>query len=308
MYRSFVIGIISLFFLGCAPKINPNEYHPIIAQKAEILPTQREIKKKPNVIIFNKNNNFYEKKAKEDLENLLINTNYINILTRNSNIKTEIKLAENAKATNSNLNEADFIIIEDITPKTYNEKYTPPKYYTDKKGHTYKIPGYYSYEACSNGYINIYNVIPYQLVKSIYADGCYSTTTSTHQNLKEEIKLNSIKESINNVKENLYKFFTPRGYIFEIRRKDNEYIIHTTLGISNGAEKYAKVNIYTRKIVHIPFSHKKIIEEQKIGEGIISNIVNDNNSWIIVKEIKQPLKIGDYVKMNYKFSLWSILE
>ena len=307
MYKNFII-LITIFFLGCAPKIDLKEYHPIITQKAKILPNQKDITKKPNIIIFTKNNNFYEKKAKEDLANLLINSKYVNILTRKSNIKTEIKLAENAKATNSNLNQANFIIIENITPKTYNEKYTPPKYYRDKKGHTYKIPGYYSYKACSSGYINIYNVIPYQLSTSIYANGCYSTTTPNHQNIKNEIMLKSIEKSIENEKENIYRFFTPKGYIFEVRKNKDEIILHTTLGKKNGAQKYAKVNIYTQKIIKIPFSNKKIIEQTKIGEGIISNIINDNDSWIIVKNITQPVKIGDYVKMNYKFSIWGLLK
>ncbi len=306
MYKVVISSIFIIFILGCAPKINPNEYHPVIAPKAAILPSKRDISNKPNVIIFTKNRNFYEEKAKEALGNLLINSKYINILTRKSDITNEIKLAENAKATNSDLNQADFIIIEDITPKTYNEKYTPPKYYTDKKGHKYKIPGYYSYKSCSSGYINIYNVLPYQLLKSIYTTGCFYTTTSHYQHIKSYVILNGITQSIDNAKYKLYKFFTPKGYIFEIRKKDNDIILHTTLGRKNGAKAYEKVNIYTKKLTNIPFSNKKIIENIKIGEGIISNVVNENDCWVIVKKTTQPIKIGDYIKMNYKFSFWSV--
>ncbi len=306
MYKIIITSIAVIFFLGCAPKINLNEYHPIIAPKAAILPTKRDINNKPYIIIFTKNRNFYEEKAKEDLANLLINSKYINILTRKSNIINEIKLAENAKATNSDLNQANFIIIEDITPKTYNEKYIPPQYYKDKKGHTYKIPGYYLYKSCSNGYINIYNVLPYQLLKSIYTTGCFSTTTSHYQHIKNYVILNGISQSIDNAKYQLYKFFTPKGYIFEIRKKDNNIILHTTLGRKNGAKKYEKVDIYTKKIINMPFSNKKIIENIKIGNGIISNIVNKNDCWVIVKKTIQPIKIGDYIKMNYKFSFWNI--
>ena len=305
MYKT-LITLIFLFLLGCAPKINPNEYHPVIAQKAKILPSKTDINNKPNIIIFTKQKNIYETRAKEDLSNLLINSSYVNILSRNSNIKDEIKLAENAKATNSNLNQADFIIIEDITPKTYNEKYIPPQYYKDKKGKYHKIPGYYLYKACSGGYINIYNILPYTLTKSIYTSGCFSTTTPTYQYIKNYVTLNSIKQSINNSKYQLYKFFTPKGYIFEIRKKGDEIIIHTTLGKNNGAREYAKVNIYEKKLITIPFSNKKIIEEKKIGEGIISNIVNENDSWVIVNKTTQSVKIGDYIKMNYKFSFWSM--
>ena len=307
MYKNIII-VLSFLFLGCAPKINLNEYHPIISQKAQIIPTPKDIKKKPNVIIFAKENNLYEQKAKEAINNLLINSEYVNILTRKSNIQNEIKLAENAKATNSDLNQADFIIIEDITPKTYNEEYIPPKYYKDKKGNYHKIPGYYYYKACNSGYINIYNTLPYNLIKSIYTTGCFYEKTSKYQYIKNYIILKSIQTSVNNIKYQLYKFFTPKGYIFEIRKKGNELIVHTTLGKKNGAKKYEKVNIYTRKLITIPFSKQKIIEDIKIGEGIISNIVNENDSWIIVKSIKEPIKIGDYVKMNYKFSFWSLFQ
>ena len=307
--RKIIIGIITfILFTGCAEKINPNEFHPVIAQKAPIQPSVREIKYKPNVIIFTKNNNYYEKEAKEYLSTLLINSKYVNLLNRKSTVEDEIKLAENAKATNSDLNQADFIIIEDITPKTFNSKYIPPKYYKDKKGRIHKIPGYYQYEGCSSGYINIYNVLPYRLVNSVYASGCYYTTTSNYQNIKKYVLLKSIASAINNVKYSIYKTFTPKGYIFEIRKKDDEMILHTTLGRSKGAKEYERVNIYEKRIRLIPFSNEKTVEEVKIGEGIISNVVNENDSWVIVEKYRQKPKIGDYIKMNYKHTFWDIFK
>ncbi len=308
MYKYITTIIILILLTGCAEKINPNEFHPMIAQKAQIQPSPREIRYKPNVIIFTKDNNYYEKQAKNYLESFLINSKYVNIIDRKSTIKNEIKLAENAKATNSDLNQADFIIIENITPKTYNTQYIPPKYYKDKKGKIYKIPGYYQYEACSSGYINIYNVLPYKLINSIYAKGCYYTTTPNYQNIKNYVMLYSINQAINNSKYPLYKVFTPKGYIFEIRKKDDEIILHTTLGSKNGAKEGERVNIYEKRIKKLPFNISPIIEEIKIGEGIISNVVNENDSWIIVKKLKQTPKIGDYVKMNYKYSFWDIFK
>ena len=308
MYKIIIEIIIALFFLGCAEKINPNEFHPIIAQKAPIQPTIREIIYKPNVIIFTKENNYYEDKAKEYLSSLLINSKYVNILNRKSSIKDEIKLAEKAKATNSNLNQADFIIIEDITPKTYNIKYNPPQYYKDKKGKIHKIPGFYEYEGCSSGYIDIYSLLPYRLIKSIYVSGCFNTTTSTYKKIKNYVLLNSIYSAINDNKYSIYKTFTPKGYIFEIRKKDDELILHTTLGTKNGAKEGEKVNIYEKQIKKLPFSNKKITEEIKIGEGIISNALNENDSWVILKKYTQIPKIGDYIKMNYKYSFWDIFR
>ncbi len=308
MYKLFISFLIIIFFLGCAQKINPNEFHPIIAQKAKIQPSLREIQYKPNVIIFTKDNNFYEKKAKEILENLLINSKYVNILNRASSIKDEIKLAENAKATNSNLNQADYIIIVDIHPISYNVRYIPPTYYKDKKGRIHKIPGYYEYEACSSGYINIYTTLPYKMNKSIYTSGCYRATSSFYENIKEYVILKSIKQAINNAKYSLYKFFTPKGYIFEIRKKGDKIILHTTLGKANGAKEGERVNIYEKKIVKLPFSKKSIIEEVKIAEGIISNVVNENDSWVIVERYTQLPKIGDYIKMNYRYSFWDIFR
>jgi len=309
MYRFILLSLIGIFFIGCSEKINPAEFHPIPAQKAPIQPTQREIKYKPNVIIFPKdNNNYYENKAKEVLSSLLINSKYVNILDRHSNIQDEIKLAENAKATNSNLNQADYIIVENITPKSYNEKYTPPKYYKDKKGRIYKIPGYYTYEACSSGYIKIYSTIPYQLISSLYANKCYSTTSTNHENIKKSVQLESIKSAIEDIKYNIYKIFTPKGYIFEIRKKGDKIILHTTLGKDKGAKEGEKVDIYTKKIIKLPFNKKTEIEEQKIGEGVISNVVNAKDSWVIVKDYKEMPKIGDYIKMNYNFSIWDIFK
>ena len=308
MYKLFIIFLPIIIFLGCSNKINPAEFHPIIAQKAKIQPSIREIKHKPNIIIFTKHKNYYEIKAKEYLENLLTNSKFVTILNRNTTIKDEIKLAENAKATNSDLNQADFIIIEDITPKMYDIKYIPPKYYKDKKGRIHKIKGYYVYKACSSGFINIYNVLPYKLLSSIKAYGCYTTFSYKRENLKNYVILKSIESAIDNIKCSLLKLFSPKGYVFELRKKDDVLILHTTLGSENGAKEGDKVDIYEKVVIKIPFSNKEIIEEKKIGEGVISNAINKFDSWVIVKKYTQMPKIGDFVKMNYKFSFWDIFK
>jgi len=299
----FVILII--LFTGCSLKINPNEYNPYPAPKAEIMPTKREINFKPSIIVYSKKDklNLF---AKNILLRVLNNSHLVNILDRNNSIKDEIKLAEEAKLTNSDLNQADYAIFLEITSTSYNYRYIPPTYYKDKKGHIHKIPGYYKYTGCIDGYIKVYSLIPYQLKKIIYLNDCESTTDEKYLNYKNYLLKEAVIEAIDDEKYEIFKIFTPKGFIFEIRKKDDDFIIHTTLGSKNGAKEGERVNIYTRKKISL-FGNEKI-EEIKIGEGIISNIVHENDSWIIVKKLKRKIHIGDYVKMNYKHTFWDIFR
>ncbi len=302
MYKFFII-IFTFFITGCSLKINPDEYNPAPAPKAQILPTKREINFKPNIIIYSKNTDYSY--AKNRLSLYLSNSKLVNILDRHDSVKDEIKLAEQAKLNGSNLNQADYILFIKITSTTYNNKYIPPEYYKDKKGKIHKIPGYFKYTGCIDGFIQIYSVIPYEIKKIIYLNDCESTTSSDYQNYRNYIITNAIINSIDAKKDKIFRFFSPKGFIFEIRKNGN-YIIHTTLGSKNGAKKEERVYIYTRK--KTDFFNTPKIEEIKIGEGIISNIVHENDSWIIVKKLTKPLHIGDYVKMNYKHSFWDIFR
>ncbi len=303
--RLFIV-IFAILFIGCSIKLNPASYNPYPAEKAKIIPTEREINFKPNIIIYSKND-VYSQYSKNILEYILNSSNLVNLPQRNTTLKDEIALAQEAKAANANLNQADYIIKTEITSKNYTYKYHPAVYYKDKKGKIHRINAYFSYSACIEGYIKIYSLIPFEIKKILNLNECYSSTSENFEYLKDYLLKTAIKNAVYDNKVEIFKFFAPKGFIFEIRKKD-DFIIHTTLGSDKGAKAGERVDIYTRKKIKLPFGPQEKTEDIKIGEGIISNIVNKKNSWVIVEKLNGKLHIGDYVKPNFRHSFWDIFR
>ncbi|WP_457564869.1 hypothetical protein [Caminibacter sp.] len=298
----FIIATI-LFFVGCSEKINPAQFHRITAPKS-YLPSYTEITSKTQVLIA-KFKGKYADIAKNYLSYILNNSKSIILLSRKfKTLKDEIKLAELAKNSNSNLNEANYLIFGTITDISTSYIYHKPYYWRDKKGRVHYVPGYYTHKACVSGNIKIIKIPQNYLAKEFFFRDCeYEDTNSRYFDYDNLIK-NAIKNAVFDLKYPLYRFFSKRGYIFEIRKKDDKIILHTTLGKNFGAKKGERVDIFRIKKVKIPFTKKEKTEIVKIGEGKIE-IVNNNDSWVFVTKGKNFM-IGDFVKMNYKHSFWDI--
>jgi hypothetical protein len=307
IFLSFIIILLS----GCSQKINPVNFNPVNAPKSKFLPSKNEIYSKTQILIvpFKGKNETLNETATATLKTLLENYPPIKILNRPfRSLKQEIKLAELAKTTNSNLNQADYIIEGKIISTSTKSIYHPPQTWKDKKGHYHTIPGYYENRACVNGVINIIKIPENYFLRSKYFSYCtYEDDSYAIYNFIPLLTY-ATKQAILSLKDYLYKTFAKRGYIFEIRKKGDTEIIHTTLGSNFGAKEGEKVDIYTVKEIKVPFSSQTKKEIIKIGNGVISNVVNPNDSWIIVKNIKEPIKIGDFVKMNYHHSFWDIFK
>jgi hypothetical protein len=306
MYK-FIATIIFLLFLGCSSKINLNEFHPISAPKSEFTPSKNEILYKPQILITPFKGE-YSSIATATLKRILISYPAVKVIERDfKSIKEEIKLAEIAKTSDTNLNQADYIIKGSIDSVYTKRIYHPPRYWRDKKGRVHSSPSYYEHIACASGHITIIKIPENYILNTQYFNDCvYETTSSGYYNYNA-LKIKAVKKAVESIKDSLYKIFAKRGYIFEIRKKDDEIILHTTLGKDFGAKEGEKVDIYTIKNTKIPFTDEYKTTIQKIGEGEI-NIANKTDSWIIVKEKKEPIKIGDFVKMNYKHSFWDIFR
>ncbi len=301
------IYLLIILFLGCANKININEFSPINAKKSEFLPTKNEIFYKPQVLIAKFNGN-YSNIAKDFLIDVLSNIKSIKLLNRKfTSLNEEIKLTELAKSTKSNLNQADYLIYGEISNIYTKRIYHPSYRYKDKKGKIHYTRAYYEFRACVEGDITITKLPENILIKRIPFSSCtYDNKYSYFYDFKPLI-IQALQTSIYNIKTNLEKIFAKRGYIFEIRKKDNTTILKTTLSSNFGAKVDENVDIYTIKKVKIPFSNDYKKEIVKIGEGKIIQVTNDY-SWILVKKATQDIKIGDFVKMNYKHSFWDIFE
>ncbi|NIA10387.1 MAG: hypothetical protein GWP10_11835, partial [Nitrospiraceae bacterium] len=90
-------------------------------------------------------------------------------------------------------------------------------------------------------------------------------------------------------------------------RKDNIYIFETTLG--RGRVKQGdRVAIYTSEIERNPLTKQKEISEWVVTNGIVSEHCGSSKSWILVKERGADVRLGDYIKVNYKKGIFDAIK
>ena len=313
MKKLWLIPIASLMFVGCSTKINPQEFHKVQAKEAQIKPSVKEMFSKTKVLVvpFKGNYSNLNEIATEKLKSMLSEYNAVKLINRKfKSIDEEVKLAEQAKDADVDLDNANYIIKGKISSISTSSVYMPPKTIT-VHGKTITIPAKYKNEACVVGSLEFIKIPQNYVEKTIELKDCETKDTERKlYSLSEFADLlnTAAQEAIEDKKEIIYNTLAKKGYIYEIRKKDDKTIIHTTLGKEFGAKPGLKVNIYTIKKVKVPFTKDKYeYKEVKIGEGEISNIVNDKDSWVIVTKTKEPIKIGDYVKPVFEKSTFDML-
>ncbi|WP_457562903.1 hypothetical protein [Caminibacter pacificus] len=302
--RYFVL-VLFLFFSACSLKINPAEYHKINAPKAKYLPSQNEINAQTKVLILNISTNdpktyFLLGSFKNLLENAISKTSAV-LIQRNkkTTLKEEIIYAQEAELSNSNINSADYVINAKILSSSYSHYYHKGYYWKDKKGRTHYEPPYYSYRGCVSAQIEIIKIPQNYIAKTFYINDCAYDSSRYYQNKKRALLYEALKGAISNIQTELKNFFAKKGYIIEIRKKDDVYIIKTTLGAIDGIKEGDEVDVYTIKESINPLTNKPFKEIVKIASGEVSNVIHQNTSWIIVKDPKTQIKIGDFVKPKF---------
>ena len=98
--------------------------------------------------------------------------------------------------------------------------------------------------------------------------------------------------------------FAAKGYVRELRKhqkKKGKYIVNITLGRNHGIRQESKIDIYKPQFVIDPLSQKEKIKNKKIAEAVISNLVEGNSAWGVIKDEEQAknISIGDIVKVRY---------
>jgi len=295
----FIIPFI-FFFLGCSTKINPNEYGSVNAPVSQYKPSEYEIKSKYKVLIVPFESRQYRSVADvatSTLTTVLGSYPPVIVKSRRANsIKDEIKLAEQAQISHTDLGEANYIIKGRIDSATTKSRYHKEHRWRDRKGKIHVIPAYYENIGCVNGEMEIIKIPENNIAATLSLNSCARSDTRYRLRDFRELLYSAVKHAVYSKRNFLYNFFAKKGYVYEVRKKDDETILHTTLGANDGAKEGLRVNIYTVKLIKMPFSDSVKKESVKIGEGEISNVVNAEDSWVIVNEVSQPVKIGDYVK------------
>ena len=98
--------------------------------------------------------------------------------------------------------------------------------------------------------------------------------------------------------------FAAKGYVRELRKhqkKTGKYIVNITLGRNHGIRQESKIDIYKPQFVIDPLSQKEKIKNKKVAEAVISNLVEGDSAWGVIKDEEQAknISIGDIVKVRY---------
>lgn len=321
-------SLISLSFLGCGSSIkNIHAYKKDPLPTAEFIPSVDIIKGKslPKVIILDLDESASKVAQKADLgrslageiDKQLTKGKSVEILKRvtQTTINEEIKLAELSRAIGGDeLRSANYIIGGSILNASFTSKFQE-KLVVRRKGKAFIIPANYHYITKVKGFVKIYEVPSLKVLATLdFEDNKISdeqTSTSylglgkTQMRGKKEdnsMVREAGADAINTLRIPLKNFFAKKGYIFEKRSQRGDSIVKVTLGAKHGAKKGEKVKFYAVQESLNPLTKEKTRETIEIGEGVISDKIRPESSWVIVSEIYEgkQLKAGDFIQLQYK--------
>jgi len=294
--------------------LQPRDYFKVNAKVSEYRPTQNEISK-PAVLIYSVNTKDSDAKIynldailKSELEGLLSESRNVKLVKRNAktSIADEIKLSQRAKVLDTDLNEANYLIDVTIESSTYTDEYEDQVNVGKVIGILSKglkgltKPSDYKYKACVVGKIKIIKIPEDYVVSTLPFNTCVTRTSYEKEDFKKEMLTEAVREVVNDVRVKLLNIFTQKGFVYEVRKKGSDVILKTSLGSDNGAKEGLEVNIYTIKVEKNPLTGKEVKSVVKIGKGVISDNITSQSSYVIVEDLKEEVKIGDYVRPVYQ--------
>ncbi len=232
-------------------------------------------------------------------------------------ITEELKLAELSDAMGGeDLGSADYIIGGKITNASFKHEFQAAQHYRDNQGRYVQVPAKFFYTASVRGFVKIYQLPSLKVVGTYDFDDNkarseeaptgflgFGRTDTSHKVTRDDGMVRAAGEdAINTLRLPLKNFFAKRGYIFEKRSDGGDAIVQVTLGSSNGAKEGEKVFFYTQEENVNPLTGDSYVETVKIAEGVISDKIRPETSWIIIEEIYngKELRAGDYMKIEYE--------
>ena len=118
----------------------------------------------------------------------------------------------------------------------------------------------------------------------------------------DNLMFDATSDGIDQIKNEIQNFFTPKGYILRGRTDGKKFIFETTLG-ADKVKEGLDVDIYTIKIDKNPITNKIEKIESQIAKGKVSEKIDSNRSWIIVKQYGENIRVGDYIKVKFHKSI-----
>ncbi len=190
-------------------------------------------------------------------------------------------------------------------------------YCVDTKEGRQCYPPKCTYKADVTGRIRIYTVPQLRVVKSIKIqddatkiEDTRSSNTCTNRGATGYTALirDAGEQAVKGSRIEFQNFFAPKGYISDMRTKENQYIVKITIGKNRGIDKGSLIEIFTKKLEEDELTGETIEEDRKIASGKVTSEIRQSYAWVLLDKPERAarIKIGDFVKLTFKKGAFEI--
>ncbi len=330
-----------LILSACAPKIGDlNLYQKQFASKTKYMPSAEILAGKPAKIVVFKleenNNQTAIQAALGDsmagaIETILGKNKLGQIVDRKAaeKLKQEIALAEmNKTGSYKGPDIADYAISGSISNAGFTKKYVGASACFDPLSKSMKpVPARYEYTSEVAGNLKVYELPSLAVVQSFDLDGyvqrkenvqrdgavevgaiSFSGKAAAAADHDEALVRKAGEDAVKNNEVDIKNFFGKTGYIMEKRSFEKNTIFKINLGATDGIKHGDKFEVTGQFESQNALTNQAEIEKRVITEGVVSEIIDPQTAWVIIKDEKKAneVRLGDVVRMKYKKGFFSI--
>lgn len=226
-------------------------------------------------------------------------------------LKDEIRRAEMEGSTGyDGPPVGDFAVRGKISQASFGSDFTEARTWTDDDGKTHRSPPQCTYNATVTANLAVYSLPSLDTAKSVQAEGSVSTSEETRNSNcnagGDGLLREAAQEAVQVKRDVLQNFFAPKGYVVERRALEDDNVFRVSLGEEYGAKEGADVRIFKTVESTNPLTGETTVESRKVAEGVITNQVNSDTSWVRVgePEAANKVRMGHQVKIHYERSLF----
>lgn len=321
-FKVITIAVSLVTLSGCFSTTiaNPDKYKPVTMAKAAVFPTSAQLENRPyKVVVFDVNDKNLAL-SREAQSGSTATTELIRQISKSNAVIVRqaglegLKNAIDAQRTDYIAPEGvDYAVTGNFTVAKYTKEYVEAKHRKDKDGKPYVIDPYCAHGTLLQGTISIYDVKTMRLAHSfaVSAGSHKSATMRVNQSHscrslpRKEITTFLWSNGASAVKREdvqLKNFFRPKGYVLERRVKGDESIFKISIGKSSGVVADQDAVFYTVDGDRDPVTGIVMNQAQnEIGEGTVSDKIQEKHSWVLVKDkdVASKIKHGDVVKVVF---------
>jgi len=308
--RQLVLGgLAALGLVGCKNvdlKGGAGEFSEATMRDADSVPASTDPSRRTRVVVMPTDDSPSARGAglaavaSSTLETIL-GTGGVEVIDRKlaDKLEQELKLAEvRGSGSYGGPDVADYAIRVVMGTAGWNSTFVAATQYKNPlTGKIDQIPASYTHSASSSMSLKVYQLPSLKLVEQMDATGKLNLTNQQRAAFPTDavgLMRGATDAGIKGKKNEVLNEFAPKGYITEKRVKGKEAIFRVQLGKNTGAKKGDKVEIWTLQKVG------SSLDEVSLGTGVMTNIIGNDGSWILVDDEKVAARVRkyDYVKVK----------